>query len=486
MAQGQSATVTVYVNVNTTAASGNSFAVYLGDVGTSATSPYDNLAYVASSGRDVYTSGTGAVNGQREGRGDINAAIANDAIPQVTLTAPTGPITAGSNISYSAQSCNTGSRNLNNPYLVILLPNEPAPAETTFAGFTGTNAATYNAAGQYSTDGGTTWSSPGAALPATGVTHVRVALVANSLAPSACETITYDINVPANYDATNPVSATVTLTGTNSIGATVSDISGAGATGTPTVTTVTKVGAVAVGPDNNSTVSGAADITEKGVVVSPAVAPGTAVASDPAPVTFINEIKNTGNATDTFTVTATPPAGSTATVQYCATANTQNCTNWVTTPPSVPVNGTLEVRVIVDLPANTASGIQNTTVTAKSANTGTASDTTVDRILLGGIINMNKTATCAASCEPGDTITYTISFSNISSTLTASGLVITENGTAAPNNWGTLTTAVGAPAVTGVSGATVSYNAGSTVLTSSSMTLAPGSSGTLTFQRKIN
>lgn len=492
---GGTLTVTVYVDISSTAAASSTIQVFLGDAASGTN--FDNIAYsAATTPHDVYTTATGAVNGQREARGDLSATVANDAIPDVTLTGPTS-VTPGSNIAYSATNCNVGARDLTNPYLVIALPNQPSPAETTFAGFTGSSTG-FNSAFSYSANG-SSWTALTslASLPTSGVNYIRINLTTNPLLPGgACETVTYNVNVPSDYDATNPVNATVTLYGTNSLGTLVSDISGTGASGTPTVTNVTKIGGPYLGPNGLPQASGPGsggntnnDVTEKTAILSPAVAPGTATTSATV-VTFTNTLENKGNATDTFTFTApTVPSGSTVEVSFNGGGT------WVTVPtsgttvtsPSVAKDATLQLQIRVTLPTGTLSGAAyDTVITATSVNDNTKSNSTIDRILLGGFINLNKSVSCASSCEPGDTVTYTVTFTNFSATLTASGLVITEDGAAGTNNWATYTTATGTPAVTGVSGASASYNVGNTVLTSSSMSVSPGGSGTLTFQRKIN
>lgn len=493
VAAGGTLTVTVYVDISSTASPASTIQVFLGDASTNGPS-FDNVAY-SSTGNDVYTTATDAVNGQREARGDISATVANDAVPDVALTGPAS-VTPGSNISYTAIGCNVGQRDLTNPYLVIALPNQPTPAETIFAGFTGSSATTYNGSLFHSADGITWTAATFATLPSSGVNYIRINLTTNPLTPGgACETVTYDVTVPSNYDATNPVNATVTLYGTNSLGNTVSDVSGTGAAGTPTVTNVTKIGGPYLGPNGLPQASGPGvggntnnDVTEKTAILTPAVAPGTATTSATV-VTFINTLENKGNATDTFTFTApTAPAGSTVEISF-------DGSTWVTVPtsgttvtsPSVAKDATLQVQVRVTLPTGTPSGAAyDTVITATSVNDNTKSNSTIDRILLGGFLNLAKSVSCASSCEPGDTVTYTVTFTNFSATLTASGLVITEDGAAGTNNWATYTTATGTPAVTGVSGASATYNTGNTVLTSNSMSVGPGGSGTLTFQRRIN
>ena len=503
LAQGESATITVYVNVDSGAAAGDAFVVYLGEVDNGSVTPFDNLPYTAS-GQDVYTTASGAVNGQREARADINASVASDAIPDVTLTAPTGPITPGDNIPYTADACNIGSRDLGNPYLVIPLPNLPTPAETIFAGFTGASVS-YNAALEYSANGSSWTAATFATLPTSNVNYIRIALVPSPLAPGSanCQTITYDVTVPTTYNATEPVSATVVLTGTNSLGDPVSDTSGAGTTGTPTITTVEKIGGPFIGPDGNPQASGPTDqnddFTEKVAVVTPAVAPGTPVASPPA-VTFNNTLLNNGNADDTFTFTApTVPPGSTVRVSF------DNGSTWTViagpgattaTTPNVVKDATLDYLVEVQLPADTPSGASYpTTITATSVNDNTKSNSTIDEVLLGGFVNLAKSSQCveagtstATDCIPGAEVIYTVTYTNFSDSLTASSLVITEDGTTAPNNWASYTTQVvgsASDSVTGTANIT-GDSVGSNVLTDTVGTLAPRATGTFTFRRKIN
>ena len=92
---------------------------------------------------------------------------------------------------------------------------------------------------------------------------------------------------------------------------------------------------------------------------------------------------------------------------------------------------------------------------------------------------------------PGAVITYNITYENISTSngdascvkLTAQNLVITEDGLAAPNNWGTFTTHTGTPSDSG-SGVVVIVNA--TTYTDTIASLAPGASAVFSFQRSIN
>ena len=67
--------------------------------------------------------------------------------------------------------------------------------------------------------------------------------------------------------------------------------------------------------------------------------------------------------------------------------------------------------------------------------------------------------------------------------MTVSNLVITEDGSAGPSNWGTLTTNSGSPSDS-AAGAVVTVSA--TKYTDTISSLAPGASGVFTFKRAIN
>ena len=108
------------------------------------------------------------------------------------------------------------------------------------------------------------------------------------------------------------------------------------------------------------------------------------------------------------------------------------------------------------------------------------------------------------SPAPGNILEYVITYTNLStaqsgsgtnSILNANNIVITEDGAALTNNWGTTTTAVPSTAADPTLGAVITFFVGNTAtLTTDTAvnkyidtipTLAPGGSGTLTFQRKV-
>ena len=96
-----------------------------------------------------------------------------------------------------------------------------------------------------------------------------------------------------------------------------------------------------------------------------------------------------------------------------------------------------------------------------------------------------------AKAIPGSEIEFAITYTNISSNegtgnslLTATNLVITQNGSGAPNNWGLTTDhIVGASDTLG--GYIVGDKEGSTSLTDIVMTLGAGQSGVFKFKRRV-
>jgi len=140
----------------------------------------------------------------------------------------------------------------------------------------------------------------------------------------------------------------------------------------------------------------------------------------------------------------------------------------------------------------------STTIRATSTVTPAENNRTIDRSYTG-FIQLTKTFSVANGTGvggatdpvPGAVITYNITYTNISSSngdancvrLTASNLVITEDGLVAPNNWGTYTTNSGSPSDSG-SGVVVTVSA--TQYTDTVASVAPGASAIFTFKRSID
>src|SRR5258708_5584842 len=98
------------VTVSPAATVGQFIQVTLGDATTGGPS-FDNQA-ADSSANEVRTVFASSVNGLREARGDISATVVSDALLQLTLNAPSGPVALGSNITYTWTLANPGARDV--------------------------------------------------------------------------------------------------------------------------------------------------------------------------------------------------------------------------------------------------------------------------------------------------------------------------------------------------------------------------------------
>lgn len=509
LAQNAFFDVIVQVNVNAAAAAGATVNVKLGDTTTGSPS-FDNQLSDASAG-DVRTVSTLSVNGLREARGDRSATVDNDAQLVQSLTAPTGPVPLGSNITYVSQLCNTGARVAS----AVTLTNAPAGSNTGVFIIAPIPAGTALATGQ-TFPAGTLYSvSPLASnpltvatwtttAPASLATVTRMAFnVGATLAAGACSANVNMVVTITTPDATNPINEQVNGYGNNSIGTLLN------APSPVRVTTLQAVGLVlngpvgqpgAVGPTNNND-----DYTNKSVNVGIAGIPSGGNTTAAGTVTFTNTVQNTGNSNDVYTLSVpTFPAGSTVKVTVGATQVTVVNNGVATGTPiptmSVAFGATANYVVDVTLPAgNLVLTGFDTIIRATSANTTTATNDTIDR-LYTGFLKLTKTATvsnttgvgAATDPVPGARIIYAIVYLNIASTggtncptLSASNIVITENGNTAPNNWATFTDhVVGA---TDSRGGTITGDALlSTVLTDTvAGPILAGQSGTFTFTRQI-
>ena len=215
---------------------------------------------------------------------------------------------------------------------------------------------------------------------------------------------------------------------------------------------------------------------------------------------FVNTLQNTGNANDTLTIDApTVPAGFTVEV------STDGGTSYTTVSGGGSVSlaiafgssANISVRVTEPLGNIVLTGY-DTIIRATSGNTPAANNKTIDR-LYTGFVRLDKAFTVANATGvgaatdpvPGAVITYNITYTNVSTSngdancvkLTASNLVITEDGLAGTNNWGTYTTNSGSPSDS-ASGTVVTVSA--TKYTDTIASLAGGASGVFTFKRSIN
>lgn len=537
ISQNGSIKVIVRVNINANAAVGQSVKVTLGDATNAPT--YDNQT-ANNSANEVSTSSTTAVNGKIEARGDLTAAIENDAQLQVTLTAPAGPIVIGANIPYSVRAANPGLRVLSG----VTLANAPAgantgvfmiapiPVNTTLA-----TGQTFPAGTLYSVSPLTT--DPLQAVytttpPANLATVTRIAFNGGSTLNAGAQTSSfpYQVTVNSNANASNPIAEIVDSFGTNSVGVVITDQSGdnvanygdgnanfdegdqpgnVDGNGIQQSTTLGGSGGVlngpalfpaAVGPTNNND-----DYTNLSTNFGIFVAPG-GVTTQNDTVIFTNSVINTGSLNDIFTLTAPNiPAGLTVEISRDLGLTYTNVTGGgsVSLPVLFNATGTYMVRVTVPAgqPVLTA---YNVVIRATSTATPGVYNETIDRVYTG-FVRLDKTVTVTNGTGvggptdpvPGAVINYVIKYTNISSSgginnkqLVATSITIVEDGNAPPNNWGTTTDQVVGSGLNSAPGGVASIMVGVDILNATLvsnnvplMALTPGEFGTFSFKRVI-
>ena len=523
--QGGTRLVLVELTLNAGASPGDTIQVLLGDDSNQAA----NLS--ANEARTV--DGT-TVNARREDRGDITATVQDDAQLLLTATVPAGPVALGGTIAYSLSVDNTGGRpatgrtfTVNGAPLAGILVANPiplgtvllaAPAPTAPAGYT----TVYTTSPLTTAPSAAVWATAAPPLPT--VTRIGFFAAAGTLpATSTTGPFTFSV-VITTTNATSPIGTIADVFALNFVTVAITDQSGDAVAGVGDqnanfgegaapgnvdgdgiiqFTQLVVAGSVLLGPSgspgavhtNNND-----DFTDLSSLAGNDLAPGSTTTA-PAVLTFINSLQNTGNANDVFRITAPIlPVGFTVTVDPDG-AGPQ--------PPvalggggfvDVPVGfgATVNVTTGITAPAGTAvlQGL-STVLQAESQNSPGTTNRTADNFF-AGFVRLVKSATVLngtgvggpADPVPGAEVRYDVTYTNLATvtagggngTLTATNLVIAEDGAAAPNNWASSTTHVGATATQG----TVTNNAPlNTVFTNNVASLAPGAAGTFTIRRTI-
>jgi hypothetical protein len=514
--------VLVEVSVNAGATAGQSVQVLLGDASTGGPS-FDNQA-ANTSVNEVRTESAASVNGKREARGDISATVVDDAALRLTLTAPAGPVPLGSDITYSWQLANVGTRDVSGITLNALTQVyiiAPIPARTVLkSGQTFPAGTLYTTSPLSTAPLSATWSTT-APAPLSNTTRIAFPVGATLTAGSSSAAISMIVTVNTGINASIPIDEIGDAFGKNTINVTITDQSGdatsnngdsnanfnegyvAGAGhGVIQQTLLSLLGSVLLGPsgapgaigptDNND------DYTNKST--NPAnIAPG-GVTTASAQLVYTNTLQNTGNANDTFTLDApVVPAGFTVEISTNGGTSYTDVSSGGSTSLAVAFGSSADILVRVTVPVGKlVLTAFSATVRATSTVSPASSNRTIDRSYTG-FIQLTKAFTvangtgvgAATDAVPGAVITYNITYANISSSngdancvrLTASNLVINEDGLVAPNNWGTFTTNSGSPSDSG-SGVVATVSA--TRYTDTVASVAPGASGIFTFKRSIN
>jgi hypothetical protein len=526
--------VIVSVNVAAGAIPGSSINVQLGDATTGAPT-YDNQPAGVISAHEVRTVSTSSVNGLREARGDMSAAIDTDVMAVLSLTAPAGPVALGSDINYSWQLCNNGQRASQS----ITLVNAPGGSNTGVFIIAPIPVGTALKSGQTFPAGTLYTTSPlsvtpllatyTTTAPADLTTVRRMAFrVGATLAATTCSSAYPMLVTITTTDATNDIYEIGDAFTAKFFGGAVTDQSGDAidnigdgnanfneggqpghidGDGIQQITLLIRSGSgligplsapTAVGPTNNNN-----DYSNRSVTTGIAGIPFGGVTSASGTIVYTNTVRNTGNANDTFVLSVpTIPAGFTVEISVNGGGlyTPMTTSNSVNLPVAFASDANILVRVTA--PAGTAvlaaSGFA-VVVRATSAQTPASFNETIDR-LYTGFLRMTKTAVVTNGTGvggptdpvPGAVIEYTVVYNNLSSTggtgnivLNVANLVITENGNVLPNNWGSTTDQVVGSASDTLGGVIVGDAAGSVLLTNTVSALAPQASGTFKFRRVI-
>lgn len=216
-------------------------------------------------------------------------------------------------------------------------------------------------------------------------------------------------------------------------------------------------------------------------------------------VTFPHTLVNTGNGTDSFTLSTSTSGASLGAVLIFADANgdgiPDNATP-ITNTGSLPAGGVFKF-VVVGTVLNTATAGQSSsvTVTARSDfnNTVTASNTDTTTVSVFGIVNVVKTIDLGTGNSPSGPRTYTLTYNNIgiASVTNLTLMDVIPSGmtyVAGSARW----SVSGTTALTDAAGGDpsgVSYDFAVTQagrVTAVIASVAPGQSGTLTFQVNVN
>ena len=522
---GGAINVLVELSVNAGASPGDTIQVLFGDDPTQAA----NL-----SANEVRTVDGTTVNARQEDEGDITATVQDDAQMVLTDTVPAGPVALGGIIAYSLSVDNTGGRDATGqsfnvdggPQTGIMVSNAipigtqltGAPAPTAPAGYT----VVYSTTAIGTAPWASLWTT--AAPPLATVTRIGYFNNGGTLtASSTTGPFTFSV-VITTTDATIPIGTIADIFAVNFVASNITDQSGdavanvgdlngdftEGAApgnvdgdGIVQLTLLLQVGNVLLGPfgspgavhttDND-------DFTDLNSSAGDGLAPGSTTAALAALV-YTNTVQNTGNADDTFRITApTVPAGFLVDVDPDGAGpilpTTVSGGGFVDV--AVAFGTSTDIEVTITAPAgSTVLTAFSTVMQAESLLSAGTTNQTVDNFF-AGFLRLDKTATVTnatgvggpADPVPGAEIQYDVVYTNVATvtagagnaTLSASTIVITEDGTAAPNTWAASTNHVSATATLG----TVTDNAPvNTVFTNNVAALVPGGSGTFTIRRTI-
>jgi len=503
----QNASITVTVTATVTGAAGTTVNIQLGDAAGG--TPFDNQS-AALSANEVRTTDVTAVNGntgRMAARGDIDAVVATDALLELVMTAPAGPVALGADITYGFVLTNNGARiagadtvtfTNGGPFTGIFAV-VPIPARTLLKNNTGFPANTLYSTTVGGANSAATWTSTLPTLSAI----TRVALYEGPTLAAGASTSNIDVivTVQTGVDATLPIGQLTAAYGVDSLSVSLVDESGDTTNnhvpGVTQNTTLTAVGGVllgplsqasAVGPTNNNN-----DFTNLSVNTGiSGVAPG-GVTTAQGVLVFSNTIQNTGNANDIYTFTApTVPSG--FTVELSSTsgvAGFATISGGGNTTLAVAFASSATIWVRITEPSGNVVLTAYPTIIHALSGIDSSSNDTIER-LYTGYVSISKGSTVSNTLNvipsiaagntpvPGSTIAFVNTYLNLSSAqntndaiLNASSIVLIDTIDPAKTDFkvGSLTSNL----ATGISGVTTAFsNDGGSTWTYTPVSLAGG------------
>ena len=229
--------------------------------------------------------------------------------------------------------------------------------------------------------------------------------------------------------------------------------------------------------------------------------PGAQTSTPGSVVYYPHTVTNTGNGSDSFTLTAANSAGAfnmTNILIYADNGSGQPVGAPITTSGALASGASFRFIVAATVPPSATAGQTNSLlVTAKSVfdGTKTATNTDVTTVTNNAVISVTKGISTSSGAPGSGPFTYTLTYTNTgNSTATAVTLTdIVPSGMvyqAGSSRW----SVTGATALsdTGVSSGTApntivsTYTGGTTTLTYVINQVTPGQSGTVTFQVKVS
>ena len=334
----------------------------------------------------------------------------------------------------------------------------------------------------------------------------------------------HDVTVNLGIDASIPIDEIGDVFGRNSINVTITDQSGdatpnngdgnanfnegyvAGAGhGVIQQTLLQQIGSVLIGPSGAPAAIGPTnnndDYTNKSVNTGIAgVAPGGVTTALGQLVSSIPSRTRATRPTPSPSMRRPfPPASRSKSPPMAATIyTTVSGGGSVSLPIAFGASANIHVRITEPAGNVVLTGFDSV-IRATSTATPAANNRTIDRLYTGFVqlvkaqsVNNATGVGGATDPVPGAVITYTVTYTNVSVgnggagcvNLTATNLVITEDGAALPNNWATHTNHV-VGATDSLGGGITGDAVGSNLLTDTIASLNPGQSGVFTFMRQI-